>query len=320
MALTRSVSVVLCVFAICAFSLSGCSEKTVKAAKASDDDSNLGFNYLQEYAAGNFEAAIPYIREKLEANPKDAREWFRLGYGLHETGVFDEAIEAYNKAAELDPGQRRFAYYNWACALAMQGKKEPALERLKRAVDIGFNRKKTIVDDPDLDSLKNDPRFTEIVKSITPPEGSGEFVSETTEFDFVVGNWNLNNGENQKILNTTIASEHNGYLVREHWQGAKSGSGSSMSYFDLVLKKWRQVRVTDSGIISHYTGNFVDGAMRFEGRVLRANDTVLRRRIYTPRQDERAIDVLIQESINDGADWEVVFRGRYVPRKPRMAM
>lgn len=324
MASTRLLAAVLHMvsLAICFVAVTGCSEKTPGKVESQSEDAGTQpvVDYLQEYAAGNFEAAIPYIRERLEKNPRDAREWFRLGYALHNTGVFDEAIDSYRKAAELDPKQRRFAYYNWACALAMQGEKDSAIERLKRAVEIGFNRKKTIIDDPDLDSLKNDPRFSDLVKSITPPEGSREFVSETTEFDFWVGNWNLQNANNNKVLNSTVSSEHNGYLIRERWQGSGTGAGSSMSYFDPVANLWKQVRITDTGTISQYTGSFVDGAMRFEGRVLKANDTVLRRRTYTPVQDERAIDVLIQESLNDGKDWDVVFRGRYEPRKPRLAM
>lgn len=277
------------------------------------------YDYLQEYAAGNYEHVIPYIRERLKQDPNDGREWFRLGYGLHETGVFDEAIEAYKKAAELDPGQRQFAYYNWACALAMSGNKDAAINRLKEAVDQGFNRKKTIVNDPDLDSLKNDPRFTQLVKTISPPQGSREFISESTEFDFFVGRWGLHNDDNRKVLNVEVASEHNGYLIRERWQGSAAAPGSSMSYFDPAVNQWKQVRFSNEGVISHYTGTWVNGAMRFEGRILRGNQRVLRRRVYTPRQDGRAVDVVIEDSENDGKDWTTLFTGRYVPRKPRLA-
>jgi hypothetical protein len=66
-------------------------------------------------------------------------------------------------ADEIRPGDP-IVSYNIACALAQSGRTKEALERLSLAVDHGFdNRNDLLSRDTDLDPLRSDPRFDEIV-------------------------------------------------------------------------------------------------------------------------------------------------------------
>ncbi len=49
--------------------------------------------------------------------------------------------------------------YNVACLYALEGQTEKALSCLEEAIGRGFGRKDWIEHDPDLDSLRGDPRF-----------------------------------------------------------------------------------------------------------------------------------------------------------------
>jgi predicted esterase len=59
------------------------------------------------------------------------------------------------------------AHYNLACALALQGKKADALEKLKRAVELGFDDPRHLRVDKDIDSLRAEKGFEEIVAAAT---------------------------------------------------------------------------------------------------------------------------------------------------------
>lgn len=58
------------------------------------------------------------------------------------------------------------AAYNLACMQALQGKKRAALASLERAVIAGFSSAEDIRDDEDLTSLRDDPKFAELVKQV----------------------------------------------------------------------------------------------------------------------------------------------------------
>jgi hypothetical protein len=56
--------------------------------------------------------------------------------------------------------------YNVACTYSLLGKKDEAISCIERAVDKGFGHKEWIDHDPDLNSLREDPRFKSISESI----------------------------------------------------------------------------------------------------------------------------------------------------------
>jgi len=86
-------------------------------------------------------------------------------------GRYTEAIAAYERAfaAGIPPGAstQGVAYYNLACAHAKLGHTEVALDNLSRAIDAGFSNRRTMAEDPDLESLRSDRRFAELLDRLT---------------------------------------------------------------------------------------------------------------------------------------------------------
>ena len=97
---------------------------------------------------------------------------YERGKEAHEDGDYLEAAEAYKKAVEL--GYREdTAAYNAACAYARAGKKDDAFVWLNKSVELGFDIDHYLRNDDDLDSLRKDPRFTELKKAARSAKADG---------------------------------------------------------------------------------------------------------------------------------------------------
>lgn len=77
---------------------------------------------------------------------------------------FDSARKQCEASILLAP-QYPGGYYNLACILAHQGKKDEALTTLMKAIEHGWAEPKHIEKDADLESLREDPRFRKAVEA-----------------------------------------------------------------------------------------------------------------------------------------------------------
>ena len=97
----------------------------------------------------------------LEKNPHDARARNCYGVELSMAGRMDEG-RAQAERALADAPDDPMVLYATACYQAMYGDRDYALEVLERAIDAGFVNRGYIEQDPDLRSLRGDPRFEEL--------------------------------------------------------------------------------------------------------------------------------------------------------------
>lgn len=110
-------------------------------------------------ALTEFEATFPelrhdnYIRAQLTGLYLDAG---RPGDAL---AMADELI----RAGQVNP----VLYYNKACALVELGRREEAFTALHAAIKIGYDNLKNLQEDPDLEPLRQDPRYLELVELAT---------------------------------------------------------------------------------------------------------------------------------------------------------
>ncbi|HEY8166448.1 MAG TPA: hypothetical protein VIF83_12925, partial [Gemmatimonadaceae bacterium] len=56
--------------------------------------------------------------------------------------------------------------YNVACTYSLLGRPDEAINSLERAVDKGFGHKEWIDNDPDLNPIRDNPRFQTIAQAI----------------------------------------------------------------------------------------------------------------------------------------------------------
>jgi serine/threonine protein kinase/tetratricopeptide (TPR) repeat protein len=112
----------------------------------------------QEEAEAAFRRALPAIEKHLELNPDDARAVTMGSVALSRLGEHEAGMEWAGKALAIDPTDAGICY-NVACLYAVEGDADRAIACLEDAVRAGFAHRDWVENDPDLDSLREDPRF-----------------------------------------------------------------------------------------------------------------------------------------------------------------
>ena len=88
--------------------------------------------------------------------------------GYARKGDFESSRETFRKAIEQHPDAWQ-GPFNWACVEACYGDREQAFEQLARAIELGGDEARELAEkDSDFDSIRDDPRFAELMGPRTP--------------------------------------------------------------------------------------------------------------------------------------------------------
>jgi len=124
---------------------------------------NLGVLYSKQ---GLYGEAIATFEQALQIDPSNATVQGNLANARTDKATMQERearIADARKEAEARPNDPRAAY-NLARVYAALDMKEPALEWLSKALELGFADIGFLRDDPALAGLKNDPRLTRLLE------------------------------------------------------------------------------------------------------------------------------------------------------------
>jgi Flp pilus assembly protein TadD len=110
------------------------------------------------FATGFFESVLRH-------DPKCEGAVEILGGLYTKQGRIADGLKMDRKLIRLRPKDAT-AHYNLACSLALSGRKTDAIRALRKAVELGYRDFKWMVDDPDLESLRDNPRFAAIVAEL----------------------------------------------------------------------------------------------------------------------------------------------------------
>lgn len=117
------------------------------------------------YDAGRWEEAVRLYETLRSQAPENWQAAFRLARAYHAMGDYEQSLKRHFEAAAF-PQVRATALYNAACALALLGRSEDAIDTLSRAIDAGFDRAADLRIDPDLESLRSSARFRALLESL----------------------------------------------------------------------------------------------------------------------------------------------------------
>lgn len=244
--------------------------------------------------------------------PSNALAWSRLGLSLHSTGKYDRAITAFHKAVAI--GNNPSAMYNLARSYARSGDKERAFEWLGKAVNAGFAQASRLDTDSDLAALRGDARFEEVRKVAIRTATPCLALPEYKQFDFWVGEWDVM-VQNQIVGTNTVERTVSGCIILENWTAAQGGTGKSFNYYDSNTGKWHQDWVGSGGGVLHLSGEYKDGAMRYEGVTVARNGSKTFERLTFFNLGPDRVRQLWEQSSDGGKTWVSVFDGMYVRRK-----
>ena len=109
--------------------------------------------------------AIRLMLERLDMNPSDARAANLLAATYANLGEAEKALDYAERSLAIDP-EDAMLLYNVACTYCLLGRTDEAISCLERAVDKGFGHKEWVEHDPDLDALRDNPRFQTIMNAM----------------------------------------------------------------------------------------------------------------------------------------------------------
>jgi TolB-like protein/Tfp pilus assembly protein PilF len=105
--------------------------------------------------------SLKLMEERLELNPDDVRAWVLSATNYAAAHDREKAEEALRRALAID--HDALTIYNAACAYALLGDKDKALDNLEAAISQGWHHKEWLTHDTDFDFLRDDPRFIGIL-------------------------------------------------------------------------------------------------------------------------------------------------------------
>jgi adenylate cyclase len=118
-----------------------------------------------ERARAAYRHAAEAARRRLEMNPDDARTATILAVALCRIGELEAGLKWARRALAIDADDAGIRY-NVACLYAVEGATDKALDCLEMAIRKGFGNRGWLDRDPDLDSLRSDPRFDALMAEL----------------------------------------------------------------------------------------------------------------------------------------------------------
>lgn len=118
---------------------------------------------VRAHAAHDWEGTLAAAKIWMEHDPQDGHPHQLAGDASYQLRRYSEAGEHYEKAGARMwmPG---LTFYNAACARALAGERDRAIEDLERSFASGFPpNRAAVMQDPDLASVREDPRFQKLV-------------------------------------------------------------------------------------------------------------------------------------------------------------
>jgi tetratricopeptide (TPR) repeat protein len=86
-----------------------------------------------------------------------------MGNLLTLKGRYSDGLQIDRRLVQLRPHDA-LAHYNLACSFALLKRPDQALKTLRKAVELGYRDFRYMREDRDLDSIRHDPRFRQLLR------------------------------------------------------------------------------------------------------------------------------------------------------------
>src|SRR2546421_4960977 len=122
-----------------------------------------GKQLLQPAERSQLDFEFEFFGAILERQPDYVDALRVMGNNLTLKGRFAQGLQIDKRLVQLRPNDA-LAQYNLACSYALLKRPDQALKSLRRAVELGYRDFRYMREDHDLDSIRHDPRFRQLMR------------------------------------------------------------------------------------------------------------------------------------------------------------
>ncbi len=123
--------------------------------------SGAGTSFATEQSQIDFE--LEFFAGVLQREPTYIDVLRQMSKLLTLKGRYEEGLRIDRRLVQLCADDS-LAHYNLACRYARLKRPEECLQALRRAIDLGYGDFRYMLEDRDLDSIRHDPRFLEMIQ------------------------------------------------------------------------------------------------------------------------------------------------------------
>jgi hypothetical protein len=284
-----------------------------QTSKSATDEANA------LYQAQKWIEAVKAYEAIAKTEPDNGRAWYRLGVSLHHTGKYEQATVAYRQAIEKMQAQGKpFAMYSLAASYAKLNDKEKALAWLDKVLGTGGiggpGLARQLKDDADFASLRDEAHFKELLVAADKLVKPCMYSPKSRELDFWVGEWDVTIS-GQTVGTNSVQRLEDGCVIMENWASVPAAqTGKSINFYNPTTGKWRQTYVGNDLGIWEMSGEYRDGAMRYEGKIYSPRGEVMTRMTFFNLGPDK-VRQLGENSTDGGKTWATVWDAMYVRKK-----
>jgi hypothetical protein len=151
-----------------------------------------------------------------------------------------------------------------------------------------------------------------VFKAAEPCKNSPEY----RQFDFWVGEWDVQNTLGQPAGTSSIQQILEGCIILENWTGQNGYSGKSFNLYNKESGKWEQIWVDSMGAITKYEGRLTrDGVLEYHYESTQPNGTKMEHRLTFFKLDPDRVRQFSETSMDEGKTWTTEYDLTYIRKK-----
>ncbi len=138
---------------------------------------------------------------------------------------------------------------------------------------------------------------------------------ENRQFDFWLGNWEVEDPTGKHVGTNSITSILGGCVLLENWKGDGGMTGTSLNKYVASTKQWHQTWMDDKGGFLALNGEFKGGKMVLQGNRKTKDGSSAIDRISWSKVKNDEVHQYWEQSTDGGKNWTVAFDGTYKRKK-----
>lgn len=140
---------------------------------------------------------------------------------------------------------------------------------------------------------------------------------ENRQLDYWLGNWRIGAEGSSINAHSTVILSLDKCLVVENWDGGRGHSGRNVFGYSADDKNWYGMFADNEGRVHIFTsGKVSSGSAEFEGTSRGPGGATVLNRVKVIRLNPNKVEQTWEKSTDNGATWNLAFRGEYSRANP----